>query len=594
MKKKLMCLALCVVMLMSSLLFVSCASSGDEDDLLDNPDVSRGTRTLNIALMTDERTTAEAAEEVEKEVNKITKSKFKTKVNLYFYTENEYYEALEQAFIAKEEEAELADAANKALRKFLRDFKSEGKPDELKERFYEENPQYAKYAETTVDPLAETTAEETYYNPETGLLELKYPEADPNVIDIFFLGGYDRLVDYIDKEWVSRIDDELTSGSKKLNDYISGAFLKSVRVSGGTYAVPNNRTIGEYTYMLVNKELLAKYYYNIKDLPDLTSCRDFLEDIADFEPNVVPIHGEPDIYNVLYWSIDPDTLEISPDKFSIIGHTYTPSATLGSQLQFASLFNSKKVYRDQLLMNKLYTERGYFKSDVAADAECAIKIVKGGAELENIYGEDYEMIVLESPRATQDTIYGSMFAVGGYTVDIKRSMEIITYLNTNAELRNLLLYGIEDVNYTINDDGQVVRSENNGYWMDLNKTGNTFITLTEAGVDPLIWEYGMMQNRDATTDLILGFTFEGEKVNADLIRAIEALSDATEARIEACETYEQLSVLVESLILELRGQSDVSIRDYISPLTESNAEGEATPYVIFYNWMTSMGFIASE
>lgn len=592
MKKRLICITLTAIMLMSSLLFAGCSSTSDNTEI--EKEATKSTMTLNMCLVTDEKTTPEAAEAVEEAFNKITKSKFKTKVNIKFYTEAEYYAAIEQTFNNKENEAALAEAANKALKKYLKDHKGEADQDALKKMFYEENPDYVKYAETTTDPLAETTAEETFYNPETGLLELKYPEADPNVVDIFFIGGYERLKEYIEKEWVSRLDDELTSGSKKLNDYISGMFLDSVKIDSGTYAIPNNRTIGQYTYMLVNKELLAKYYYNINDISDLTSCTDFLADIAYFEPNVVPIDGSPALYNVLYWSIDPDTLALDTHKFSVIGNTYAVNATLGTQQQFTSLFASKKAYRDQLLTNKLYEELGYFRSNVPANTTCAVKIVKGGAELSNIYGDKYHMITLEAPRATQETIYNSMFAVGGYTTSVERSMEIITYLNTNAALRNLLLYGIEDVNYTLNDNGQVVRTENNQYWMDINKTGNTFITYTEAGTDPDIWKYGMKQNRDATTDVLLGFTYVGTNVNTDAIRAIQTLSAATEARVNACKTYAELSTLVESLQTELATSKNNDIKDIVNPIKEDTADGKSWPYVIFYGWMTDMGFITNE
>ena len=289
--------------------------------------------------------------------------------------------------------------------------------------------------------------------------------------------------------------------------------------------------------MLVNKELLAKYYYNINDIRDLVECQEFLADIATLERDVVPIDGSPELYNVLYWSIDPDTLEIDTRKFSVIGTTYATYATLGTQLQFTSLFATRKAYRDQLLANKLYEELGYFRSNVPASSKCAIKIVKGGAELEKIYGEEYHMVVLEAPRADQKTIFESMFAVGGYTSSVARSMEIITYLNTNAELRNLVLYGIEGVNYTLNDNGQVVRTENNSYWMDIKKTGNAFIAYTEAGTDPDVWNYGVKQNRDATTDMLLGFTLKGTKVDTAAIRRIQELSDSVQARIDACKTY---------------------------------------------------------
>lgn len=598
MKKRLMCLALCAIMLMSLLLFAGCSSNKENanDDI--GEEASRNTTTLNMLVMVEDGTTAESAEAVEAAFNKITKSQFKTAVNIIFATEDEYYSILEASFKNKEEEAKLADAALKALKRYRKEQKEYCKENDLKyvqadvdKQFYKENPQYAKYEETTADPTAETTAEETYYNEATGIIELKYPESDPNIIDIFYIGGYERLCEYIDKEWVSRIDNELTSSAKKLKDYVNGVFFDSVKVGSATYAIPNNRTIGEYTYMLLNKELLQKYYYNVDDIKNLQDCQNFLEDIAEFEKNVIPIDGAPEVYNVLYWSFDDETLVLDENKFSVVGATYNVNDTLGIELQFSSLFAQKADYRAQLLCNKLYEERGYYRDNVAVDAECAVKIVKGGAELEKVYGDEYEMVVLEAPRATQNMIFEHMFAVGGYTSSVTRSMEVITYLNTNVELRNLLLYGVEGVHYTVNDDNQIVRNENNGYVMDINKSGNAFITYTEVGTDADIWKYGMKQNSDSTIELTLGFSLAEEAIDTDIIKKIADLSAETAARLDACKTYDEYEALITLLSAELKSQNN----EYISRYTRSNAnvneKNESTPYVILYQWMDSKGFI---
>ena len=157
-----------------------------------------------------------------------------------------------------------------------------------------------------------------------------------------------------------------------------------------------------------------------------------------------------------------------------------------------------------------------------------------------------------------------------------------------------MLYGIEGVNYTLDDNGQVVRTENNNYWMDIKKTGNAFIAYTEAGTDPEVWNYGVKQNRDATTDMLLGFTLKGEKVDTEAIRKIQEISDSVKARIDACKTYAELSTLVEELTLELRNQSNADIRNYTNILTEPNEAGESMPFIIFHEWMVSMGFITNE
>ena len=173
-------------------------------------------------------------------------------------------------------------------------------------------------------------------------------------------------------------------------------------------------------------------------------------------------------------------------------------------------------------------------------------------------------------------------------------MEIITYINTNKELRNILQYGVENVNYTLDDNGQVTYTDNNKYWMDITKTGNSFIAYTMAGTDSDIWEYGMKQNRDATVDMILGFSIKDADVDVEVIKKIQALSVQTKARVDACKTYDELKALVDSLTVELRSSSKEEIKRYVNVMADPTDDGKSTPYVLLYEWMQGMGFITDD
>ena len=83
MKKKLVCLLLGIVMLMSCVL-TGCnkATDSDDDDTTDN-----SAKTITMWVMTSEETTEKAKELVSAEFTKITKSLYKTNVVLRFCTD---------------------------------------------------------------------------------------------------------------------------------------------------------------------------------------------------------------------------------------------------------------------------------------------------------------------------------------------------------------------------------------------------------------------------------------------------------------------------------------------------------------------------
>ncbi len=541
---------------------------------------------------------------VEEAINKITKSKFKTQINLYLPTVDEYYETIEGIMQARAYEQEQEELAKSELKKAIRAAKAEGVDSEVAiSKFYDEHPEWVKYQETTADPDAEETAPETRLN-ELGMPEIKYPDERENQLDIIWLSGYDKLIEYIEADQLQRLDEELSSSSKKLKQYIYTGALDAVKTAGsGTYAIPNNTVIGEYTYLLLNKSLVDKYKYSPSDLTSVVKCADFLADVSKYEPDVLPVVGELPVTLTKYWSIDPDTLEVDHDKFNVIGHGISDMATLGSMFNFTGLFGTNAElantsdYAKQLIAIRTYKDLGYITEDTSTTKEYAMRVVKGGGELVEVYGDDFYMNVIESPRAGYEDIFGNMLGVSTYTRSLKRSMEIITYLNTNSDLRNILQYGVEDVHYELDEDGLLHRL-NDRYMMDINKTGNVFMAYPEEGMPKNVWDYGKSQNTDAKTLMTLGLRFkEDDFTSSDDENALEKLRSAIRAVNEYSAEIEQKLMNAQS-VEELEAvMRDVASKFGTDPnikaITNSSAQNP-TPSSVYYDWLKSNGFLDED
>ncbi len=576
MKRRLLCLLMSLMMIGSVLLMASCGEKVLANPLDLNETAGRSTMTLSMYIMTEQPVNEDTRSEITAAVNRITKAKFKTQLVLYFYTESEYYQKLDDAFAEKAKEIEAAELAEERKKLAQREAKARG------EKYVEE---------TTAEP--ETTVEETIKN-QYGVTELKYPTLTQGQIDIFYFGGLDRYNEYIDNEWLSALDEELSGASKKLKSYISEVYLDAAKMDGSTYAIPNNTVIGEYTYLLLDKVLLKKYSFDPAAIASLSDIEEFLSDIQTYEKDYAPIKGEIDIYRMHYWGVNPDTLALDRESFSIYGAPYSNYSTLGTLLPFRTVFSSSQ-YKDQLLTKKLI-ETSYLVPD-SDTHPFAAKVVKGGAELEKVYGEDYEMIVLEAPRAYEGDLYNNMFGVGGYTKSVSRSMEMITYLNTNAEFRNLIQYGIENRNYELDIDGSLTRLNQN-YVLNINKTGNVFIAYPEQDAPLDIWDYGKKQNLDAVLDPILGFKIKPEdNLNVELMRKYNEFSVKYKAMIDACETYEELDALLKTINDAVEKEDSVKFgmttgENAVEKI--DNVDHYNLFYLYFEKWYKESGFYVEE
>lgn len=606
MNKRLICLFLCFLMLISMSAtgcstFGSGAETTDSSVVVEDPDQGRAI-TLTWYVPCEKPVAAEDVALVEEAINKITKSKFKTQIKLHMPTLDEYYATIDGIMQARVEEEENKQTAKDELKKAIREAKAQGIDSAVAiSEFYELHPEWVKYQETEASTDTEETEEETRLN-ELGMPEVKYPDETENQIDIIWIGGYDKFMSYINDDLLERLDESLSSSSKKLKQYIYGGALDAVKTAGGgTYAIPNNTVIGEYTYLLLNKRLVDKYKYTPSDLNSVVKCSDFISDIAKYEPDVQPIVGELPVTLTKYWSIDPDTLEIDHDKFNIIGHGINDTATLGTMFSFTGIFGtnaelaSTTDYAKQLIAIRTYKDLGYVSEDTNTTKEYAMRVVKGGGELAEIYSEDYYMNIIESPRAGYEDIFGSMFGVSVYTRNINRCMEIITYLNTNSDLRNILQYGIEDVHYELDEDGLLHRLNDN-YMMDINKTGNVFMAYPEEGMPANVWDYGKAQNTAAKTLMTLGLRFKDddfkssedagaiEKIKSAL-KSINDYSADVEKRLNEAKNVEELEAVIREVATRFGSDANIKL------VTNTTGMSGSTPGTVYYEWLQSNGFL---
>lgn len=630
MNKRIVSLLLCFVMLMGIML-TGCSGNGDNKDGELGGGVtkvaSKSTTTLSMYVVSEKEVSAEDKKLVQDAFNKITKSRFKTQVILNFCTYDKYYETIEDVINANERKVVLAAEAEKALKKAKQLAKADGITiDETWiDQFYADHPEYAEFRETEAATGDETTTEETVYVTIEGaeeytISEIKYPDLMKNQIDIIWIDSYDKYQEYIDKEWLSRLDDELGNASKKLKSYINNDILAWAKWAGdGTYAIPNNITLGEYTYLLLNKELMDKYDYSAEKLTSLDKCASFLADVAKYEKDVLPIVGELPITQTMYWGYDSENKCINTKDFSILGNvypiarTFNPTENTNQPFAARNIFNTAD-YVKQITAIQSFKDANYITEDTNTDKAYALRVVKGGAELEKKYSDKYYINVLDYPRITEEDIFGNMFGVTTYTRSLSRSMEIITYLNTNSDLRNVLQYGVENVHYTVKetDEGKVAVRINDNYLMNLESTGNVFMAYPEDGMGGDIWQYGKAQNKDAKTGFTLTFRTtnenfgldeegnplpveepkevkegeEGEKekieyLSEDDLKLIKTLSLEYEEKLKNVKNLEEL----EAVIAEGAALSD----KYPVVKTQTSMQTGKSLNKVYYNWMIDRG-----
>jgi hypothetical protein len=232
------------------------------------------------------------------------------------------------------------------------------------------------------------------------------------------------------------------------------------------------------------------------------------------------------------------------------------------------------------------------------------------------------VIIAEYPEASETELYGNMFAVYSGSSYLSRAMEIVTRLNTNSELRNLLQYGLLGEHYELNEDGTAhlltsSESEYGTYRMDITKTGNCFIATPSEEDGPDAWTYAKIQNNDSLINPLLGFDFNTEMEDSEydldvaLINHIKELNEEALALIQECEDLDELTELMGNdddgfkriyansagdakLTKALNGSYDPSqpLGPEVADQT-ADASG-ASPYTVYNAWLSKYGYSATS
>lgn len=540
MKRKILALMLALTMLCP---FVLTGCGGSEEDTGDETQQETSTRetvSINMWVITDDNNSQEAIDardRVEEEFNRITKSSFTTKVDIEFVSASEYAQRLNDKFAAVEK-AKQEMAAN------------------------------SKNTAAVSD--SETVEEDEYEVNDLGVSVLKYPQITEDQLDIVFVQDINHLYDLVQNNYLKNLNEQInaTGRSKILTDIISEALLTHTKINDVTYGIPNNRVFGEYTYLLINKDFvtgdkngdgavssdeIVGSYINLDDIDSFVDCAELIEYIKANATDVAPVlerFANPDIY---YWGEDTSEFSILASKEFFNSQTKTQN----DRYYTRNVFEIKEFTEFELLMKK-YETQGYLADDAAKAKEnrsFGVAVMSGDSRIVDEYSDNYYIKVLDTPSINNDNISStSFFAVTEYTKNIERAMEVITMLNTNSELRNVLQYGVEGVHYELDENDRVSRF-NNDYMMNLEDTGNVFVAYPEEGMDEDVWVRGVNTNLDARIHALTGLWIKMRDVDKDVVANLATASKAYKDRMDACLTVEELEEFFKTAKEEVSGDA---------------------------------------
>ena len=318
-------------------------------------------------------------------------------------------------------------------------------------------------------------------------------------------GGYYDLTEFIEK------DEELKN---MLPDYA----WRAASYNGAVYAVPNEQIWANSWAYAFRKDLTDKYGFDVSSVKTVDDAVPFFEMVRENDPELIPLYLANG-YNL--WELD---------RYERID--LTAGVALNRETGKLEIFTSGDAMKEAAYKKHEWFKKGYLRADIATAQNEAADVKAGrfaailtntrpGYEksLKKAYGFDFDIVQFQKPYTTASSIQATMTAVSATTKHPEKCIELIKLLNTDTELYNLIVSGIEGKHYEFVDkENKIIKYiEGSGYqpkngW----KFGNQFNAFIEEGYNPDSWKETKAFNESAEISILCGMSFTRDNVETEL------------------------------------------------------------------------------
>lgn len=315
---------------------------------------------------------------------------------------------------------------------------------------------------------------------------------------------------------------------------IDPSYLAAGIIQGQVYAVPTIRDYASLHGATLRADLVQKYRIGVGDIRTLADLAPVLQKIKDNEKGIVP----------LVLSDSASILHAFRNDYDSLGDDAGVLLDFGPHPRVSNLFESP-FYSEAIAVARDWHLRGFLPADADTSRETAEDYLASGAafaalgpqhpgfagQTSRITGYELRTIPLTMPVTTTDKVGSAMWAISAKSEKPAKAMRFLELLYTDAELVNLLDWGVEGRHYVkvtpdiitfpVAGDGPRPDYQPNHSW----QIGNQFLSYLFLGDLPNLWKKTDEFNRSAVKSPALGFTFDPSPIKSTYLAVRGVMND---------------------------------------------------------------------
>lgn len=320
------------------------------------------------------------------------------------------------------------------------------------------------------------------------------------------------------------ITDLLESDGQGIIEVVGRDFLEASKIAGRQYAVTTIRDLAKEYGFLFDKEIADRNNIDLEAIQTFDDVEEAFETIKENEPTITPLVGTEVTYAAEYLIPGLD----------LLGDGLGALLDYGENLEVVNYFASD-AYMEMAERMRGWYQKGYISEDVVTAGESARSYFKAGTafaalstlkpgyafkESKSIGKEMVQVGIF--PATTNTTVVQSIqWTIPENTDYAQKAMQMLNLMYSDADVMNMLAWGIEGEHYEVLESGMIdypegVTGETSGYNMNYGwMFGNQFITYVWNGDSETIWEDTDAFNRSARKSEAFGFSYDSSNVKTE-------------------------------------------------------------------------------
>jgi putative aldouronate transport system substrate-binding protein len=325
----------------------------------------------------------------------------------------------------------------------------------------------------------------------------------------------------------------------KATDEVMSGFADALKVNGKLLGISGFYDKALMAHYAVRKDLLDTHGISIENIRNLDDITEVLSQFKEAEPNmsgILPMDVDGAVMDsaIGLCLIDFD----NPIPLDLMGETRVKAAVAFLNKDPYKVVNwyRSDEFRTLVTYARTWYLAGYVYKDATINNEMPEELVKGnkgitwftgselGVEANKSAQTGYPIRAKElavTPLST-NSLNKFVWAIPSYSKEGAAAMKFMNLMYTNAEISNLLTFGIEGRDYVSKDNGTLgypdgVTAQTVPYHMAEFLFGNQFMLKVWEGNPPDLRQQALEKNRAMQVSPLLGFTMDTTPVQNELM-----------------------------------------------------------------------------